>query len=186
MNVHEVILFIIGPNSQTLCTAAVFFGLGSVFKIKKEGLNRLSIDQVIKNGMSYLAYLIIANRLDAMGVNNLFGFQGSSQLLVAVWIAIRELRVIMGDIRAIGGVEPPPIMSDRMDQMERGQVNPNSGYVDPQGLDEEILSLKNNLEKLKEVARLKSQIYEINNQIQGINNSSSQATVNDPNNTPTI
>jgi len=153
--------------TSCLTTAISFFLISSVIRLVQQGLNKKTFAIILKRGITYLAYLAVAARLDTMGINNLLGWTGSSQFLVAIWVAAIEIKDIFKYVRTLSDIGGPPIMDGRLEQMEQGQVNPKTGYIDPISIDEQIIGLKDNLDKLHKVAELKNQIYSINSQLSG-------------------
>ncbi len=183
MTVYKIITFIIGPITPTLITA-IFFCLGaSGARLVQQGFKKEVLSKIFKRILSYFFFLMIANRLDSMGVNTLFGWQGTTQLLVAVWIAVTEVREIITIIKQFGEIELPPIMEDRLNQMEQGKVNPNSGYIDQHSLDEQIKYLMENMEKLKQLSQLQNQV---NNYTDNTSVNCNNQNTTGPNSNPTI
>jgi len=161
----EAIKFLIGPMSPTLTTAACFFGAACLANIIQDGVNKQIALKLFKKLFSYLIYLMVANRIDAMGLSLLFGWHGSTQLLVAAWIAVMEIKEIFAKVKVFGEIDIPPIIDQRLGQMQNGQVNPGYGYVDSNVLDEQIKNLKQNMEKMKELNKLQNEANQMNSSI---------------------
>ncbi len=148
----DTICFLIGPMSPTLTTAMCFCLASCIARIVQQGVSRDTLGKISKRILSYFIFLLVANRMDAMGLSLLFGWQGTTQLLVAAWIAVTEVKNIFLLVKQFGEVEAPAIISERLNQM-----NPGMGYVDSQSLDEQIQNLKASMDKLKELAQLQTQ-----------------------------
>ncbi|MDD3308078.1 MAG: hypothetical protein PHO29_13410, partial [Acetobacterium sp.] len=154
---NNTVSFLIGPMSPTLTTAVCFCLASSVARIVQQGLIWDTLTKISKRILSYFIFLLVANRMDAMGLNMLLGWQGNTQLLVAAWIAINELKNIFLLVKQFGEIEPPAIITERMDHLQMGQINKSAGYVDSESLDEQIKLLKANMDQLKALAQLQIQ-----------------------------
>ncbi|MDD3364966.1 MAG: hypothetical protein PHZ03_08305 [Syntrophomonas sp.] len=155
--IKDTICFLIGPMSPTLTTAMCFCLASCIARIVQQGFSWDTLEKISKRILSYFIFLLVANRMDAMGLSMLLGWQGTTQLLVAAWIAVTEVKNIFILVKQFGEVETPTIISERLNQMQVGQIIPSMGCVDSQSLDEQIKNLKANMDKLKELAQLQTQ-----------------------------
>ena len=149
---RETIHFLIGPISPTLTTAMCFCLASCITRVVQQGFLGITLIKICKRILSYLMFLLIANRMDAMGLNMLLGWQGTTQLLVAAWIAITEVKNIFLAVKQFGEVDPPAIISERFSAVQIGLA----GHVDSHNLDEQIRNLKENMDKLKELVQLQT------------------------------
>lgn len=131
---------------------------------KRRGL-KVEVIEVLKKLLAYLAFLVIANRLDVLVVDSLFGWHGSSQMLVCLYIIGREVKFILTQVGLLG-VAPPPILERRINDLIHGQTNPGYGYGSPshpyqpgtpppstgESLDREIYELQQRLKELQSQA----------------------------------
>ena len=166
---NNTVVFLIGPMSSTLTTAICFCLASSIARIVQQGLHRDTLVSISKRILSYFIFLLVANRMDAMGLNLLLGWKGNTQLLVAAWIAINELKNIFLLVKQFGEIEPPAIFSERLNQIQLGQISQPMSYVDSKSLDEQIKLLKANMDQLKTWAQLQTQNNAENNNATIIN-----------------
>jgi phage-related holin len=150
--------FLFGKSHEAMYTAATLIVLNTILdffrkyeppKTKKD-IFRSAVEKIL----AYMAFLILATRVDAMAVNALFGWEGSSQFLVCIYIVAREMRVILEYIRG-RGIEIPGFLDARIGQLERyGSNTPEPPATTPvaksaQG-EESELTLDEKIEKLKQ------------------------------------
>lgn len=173
---NNTVSFLIGPMSPTLTTAICFCLASSVARIVQQGLFWNTLAKIGKRILSYFIFLLVANRMDVMGLNLLLGWQGNTQLLVAAWIAINELKNIFILVKQFGEIEPPAIISERMNQIEMGHINQPACYVDSESLDEQIKLLKANMDQLKALAQFQIQNAAAVNNATSANTAPSTAT----------
>ncbi|MEN6350628.1 MAG: hypothetical protein ABFD08_14680 [Syntrophomonas sp.] len=155
--IKETIFFLIGPMSPTLTTAVCFCLASCIARIVQQGFSGDTLSKISKRILSYFFFLLVANRMDAMELNLLLGWQGNTQILVAAWIAVTEAKNIFLLVKQFGEVEPPAIITERLNHAQFGQNSPQMSYVDSQNLDEQIRTLKANMDQLKEWAQLRTQ-----------------------------
>lgn len=121
----KALLFLIGPPNNVLYAAATFFMVNGVLDFfrkhdppkTKAAILRGNLEKLL----AYTAFLIIANRIDAMAIGHLFGWEGSTQLLVCIFLFAREVRLILDYIQG-RGIQIPFILDTRLTQMEKGEL----------------------------------------------------------------
>jgi hypothetical protein len=126
--VEKALLFLFGVPHKALYTAALFVGINFVldFFRKYEPPKKVKqiIHEFVKRLLAYMAFLIIAARVDALELAAIFGWEGSSQYLVSLWVAAREIKVIFDYIRQ-QGIEIPGVLEARVGQFgQHGSQDP--------------------------------------------------------------
>jgi hypothetical protein len=112
-----------------------------------------------KRPVAYLLFYILAHRLDALLIDNLFGWKGSTKMLMILGLIGKDIRQILTRLGEWSGQIAPGILISRITQMEKANVN--GEVVDGNALDQKIENLRKNLEKLKELNRLKQELSQI-------------------------
>lgn len=122
LDLLEVLGLTAGRLPELLYSAIAFILVNFLIDVacKRRGL-KVESAELGKKVLAYLAFLVIANRLDGLVINNLFGWYGSSQMITAIYIIGREIKIILKHVELLG-VEPPPILERRVDDMINGQI----------------------------------------------------------------
>ena len=118
---YTIFVFLFGMPSQAMYTAATFTFL-SIFlqmydKFTKKQLDTDYIKSAIGIFLGYGAFLIIATRIDALAVDKVFGWQGSTQFLVCIYIIGRKAKEILIYIQS-KGIPIPGVLAKRIEQMD--------------------------------------------------------------------
>lgn len=160
----KMLLFLFGVPHSVMYTAATFVGVNFVldFFRKHEPPKKVKelLHEFLKRLLAYMAFIIIAARVDALGVDALYGWEGSAQFLVCLYVMAREIRVILNYIQQ-QGIAIPGILDSRIGQMERDEPENNNDFytmsmsaqVDPEDIDRKIQGIKS---QLSEVERLRN------------------------------
>lgn len=159
---QKVLLFLFGAPHNVMYTAATFVGINFILdffrKYEPPKTKKTLLHDILKRLLAYMAFIIIATRVDALAVDALFGWEGSTQFLVCLYIVAREIRVILDYIRA-QGIDIPLILDSRIGQMERSETQsggfeamnksvhtmPTSHETDPVIIDAKLKSLKSQI-----------------------------------------
>lgn len=160
----KALLFLFGPPHNVLYSAAAFVGVNLVldFFRKYEPPKKFKqiMHEFLKRLLAYMAFLIIANRVDALGVGMMFGWEGSTQLPVSLYIMAREIRVIFTFIRE-QGIDIPGVLEQRTGQMERNETQGGmtmgsmsvtataASEINPHDIDRKIEGIKSQLAQIE-------------------------------------
>lgn len=125
-----VMRFIIGEPHRIMGTAFLIVVVNMVVDMYLTKTVWKSISKGIERLFGYLAFIIIAVRIDDLFIDELFQWEGSTQFLVVLYVVGRELRKIVRYLEERFGFSIP-IINDRLDQMEGGRATPGSGWQDP-------------------------------------------------------
>lgn len=150
-NILLVVTFLFGQLTNAFWTMIAFVGGNVVLgRFRKERLPwREYLSGEFKKLIIYLVFVMIANRIDELAVGPLYGWNGSTQLLVSLGLIAKELKTAFELFDELG-VEVPFVLQKRTDQMYNGD-NPNgSMHIDPHTIDAKINELQQKLDRLKE------------------------------------
>lgn len=158
MNLKSVVTFVLGnifepPLASAMATLGIVLAIAMVYEVAALPDRKGSLVANLKKQTAYLIFVILAHRLDELAVDRMFGWQGSTQQLVCLALAVREGLPVLRKIGQWAGVVPPDVLTSRLSQMEGSQVS--AGYIDGRDLDLKIQNLKENMAKLKEYQQLK-------------------------------
>lgn len=157
-----ILVFLVGTPHQALYTAATFLALNFVLdffrKFEPPKKKMVILKESFKRLLAYLAFIIIATRIDSLAIDELFGWEGSTQFLVCLYILAREIRVILDFIRQ-QGINVPTILDDRINHVANlgkdnegvGEAQPQASTdITPENIDAKIQSLKEQLAAIEE------------------------------------
>lgn len=158
---ENILEFTIGPINSALWTVVGAMVFNAVGRLLSKEHPLIVLDNLAKRIFAYMVFIIIGNRIDAMGIDDLFGWAGSTQYLVILGLAAKEIMEILTTIQERWNIQVPFILNKRLDQVQRGDTMPDSNYIDSDALERRIESLKRNMEKLKELNKLEKEAQEL-------------------------
>lgn len=155
----KVLLFLFGAPHKVMYTAATFTAVNLILdffrKYEPPKTKKEIFRDFLKRLLAYIAFIVIGTRVDGLAVDALFGWEGSTQFLVCLYIVAREIRVILDYIRQ-QGIDIPLILDNRIGQMERSEtqggfapMSMTQADVDPAQIDVKIQNLKAQIDALK-------------------------------------
>lgn len=153
----KVLLFLFGASHNAMYTALTFTGLNIILdfvrKYEPPKGKKVILKDFLKRLLAYASFVIIATRIDSLAMNELFGWEGSTQFLVCLYIISREIKLILDYIRS-QGIEIPFILETRVGQIrEHSQGKPDntdefstmSIPAPPEAIDARIVTIKQQL-----------------------------------------
>jgi len=157
----RALLFLFGTPHNVMYSAAAFVGVNLVldFFRRYEPPKRIKqiLHEFLKRLLAYMAFIVIAARIDAHDVSAMFGWEGSTQLPVCLYIMAREIRVIFSFIRE-QGIDVPITLDNRVEQMKRSEPENNdfytksmNSYVEAEDIDRKIQGIKLQLSEVEKL-----------------------------------
>lgn len=153
----KVLLFLFGASHNAMYTALTFTGLNFILdfvrKYEPPKGKKDILKDFLKRLLAYAAFIIIATRIDSLAMDDLFGWNGSTQFLVCLYILSREIKLILNYIRG-QGIEIPFILETRVGNMrDHSQGTPQnmdeftamSTPASPEVIDARISNIKQQL-----------------------------------------
>lgn len=146
---EKIMHFVIGKPHQTMGVAYLLVVLNIAVSYFRTKAFKTSFRDGMEKMFAYTCFIIMANVLDMLAIDNLFGWEGSTQYMVCIYIVAREIRMISNYLTERYGISIP-ILDNRLSQMEQGQTNANYMWQDPSvDLDSRISRLRNELDALE-------------------------------------
>lgn len=165
-----VLLFLFGAPHKVMYTAMTFTGVNMILDFFRRYEPPKTKKQVLKDFfkrlLAYIAFVVIGARLDSLMVDSLFGWEGSTQMLVCLYIAGREIRIILDYIRQ-QGIDVPLILEQRAGQMERTETQAQ-GEVGVMGFREQMYGIHNMPTASTDPAEIDAKIMHLKNQIESM------------------
>lgn len=112
--------------------------------------------EIIKRTLAYFSFVIIAVRIDELGIADLLDWTGSTQYIVCLYIAAREIRFILDYIRQQGITIPGVLdarvgnIQDKTNAFTSTDTDRSSESIRPENIDAKIYSIKQQLEAIEE------------------------------------
>jgi len=117
---HEIFIFLFGKPHQAMYAAATLTAINGLLNVyeeyKKDNLRKEFIEKNVFQFLGYGVFLIIATRMDALAVDAVFGWEGSTQFLVCIYIIGRKIKEILFYMQS-KGIEIPGVLAKRIEQM---------------------------------------------------------------------
>lgn len=146
---EKIMNFIIGKPHEVMGWAFLVVLVNIIVSSIRTKTIIPNIKEGLETAFGYLAFIILANIIDRLAIDNLFGWTGSTQFMVCLFIVAREIRKIYSWLTERFGFTIP-ILDSRLSQMEQGETNPNMLWQDPSmDLDRRIEHLRNELDVLE-------------------------------------
>lgn len=143
----QVFIFLFGQPHEAMYTAATLtalvFGMYFLGKYDPPKTKRQILRLVLERGFAYLAFLILANRIDQLAVDKMFEWQGATQFVVCMYIIGKKGKIILNFIRA-RGIEVPGVLDSRLDNMHNAGGAPQP-LITPDALTSKLKGLKDKM-----------------------------------------
>lgn len=151
------ICFLLGQPTELFYTAITFALLNLFIKTTQQTTTKRTWASVIqfmkKDMLAYLSFIIIANRIDATGVGQLFGWYGETRILVVLWVISREIKQVLEFVVMSTGIKIPGILEKRLKEMEDGKTHK------PEELQPKIEEVRKEIQELKDTPEENSVTY---------------------------
>lgn len=118
MTISSVLLFVFGEFTKAFKTLLVFIPITTItlmFRSKKNQYPKI-LKESLKKLIAYLMFIIIAVRIDDLAINALFGWEGTTQLLVCLGLIAKELRQMIINIEKMG-YKAPSVLTKRINEL---------------------------------------------------------------------
>lgn len=117
---YEIFIFLFGKPHQAMYAATTMTAINAMLNIyeeyKKDKLAKEFIEKNVFQFLGYGVFLIIATRMDALAVDAVFGWEGSTQFLVCIYIIGKKIKEILFYMQS-KGLEIPGVLAKRIEQM---------------------------------------------------------------------
>lgn len=154
--IQQIYVFVLGEPNQMVGTVFLFILLNAgVSLFRKEAFSK-TFREAWEKVFAYLTLIIIANRMDAMAVNDLINWEGPTRLIACLYLFARECKLIMTYLKDKYGINIP-IINSRLDQMTKLGENEGWDETQPDNTDTRVRRLREELTLLERKAEEKSQ-----------------------------
>lgn len=146
---QSILHFVVGPVHKVLNTLILVTVLNTGIDLFLKKGFKASVKNLGERLFAYTILIIVANRIDDLLVNDLFGWQGSTQFLVCLALVSRELKVITTYIYERFGIRTA-ILDRRLDDMAESRLDPSYRPPDNPTLDHQIERVQKDIEHLND------------------------------------
>jgi hypothetical protein len=147
----KVFNFIIGKPHKVMGMAYLMIVVNMVVQKRTGSLKALLLDTGEKL-IAYTAFIIIANMIDNLAIDSLSGWKGSTQFMVCIWIAVRNIRLVYNYLSKKYDMDIP-IIGERLTMLEKyRKTDSPTAKTGNDNIDDRIIQLRKELLELENQA----------------------------------